>query len=139
MSSKQVSFFVAAVLLVPTAASAAHGKVGLWSSTTFMATPGMPPQSHSTTYCMTAADVSSDAPRTRAGSACTFQNIAVTGHTISADMTCKGGLGATGHLTSTYDRDTHFSSTVSMNYQGRIITNHVEGNWLKVDCAGAQN
>jgi hypothetical protein len=139
MSSKRTAFFVAAALLVPGTALAAHGKVGLWSSTTTMSMPGMPPQSHSATFCMTAAEVSSDVPRGGADSACTFQNVTVTGHTISADMTCKGGLGATGHLTSIYDSDTHFTSTITMTYQGHSIINHAEGNWLKADCAGAQN
>jgi Protein of unknown function (DUF3617) len=141
MSFKHLMSAAAAVvfLLAPAAALAAHGKIGLWSSTTTMAIPGMPPQSHSATFCMTAEEVNSDIQKPDPRSGCSYQNASVRGHTFTADMTCKGQFTATGHLTSTYDSDSHFTSTVNIVGQGFNMTNNIEGKWLKADCAGASH
>jgi hypothetical protein len=137
MSLKSAGLLAAAVLLVPGAALAAHGKVGLWESSTSITIPGVSPQLHKATYCMTAADVKSDAPPTDKSSGCTYKNVSVQGHTFSADMVCTGQFQATGHLTSTFDSDTHYTSTISMAGDGFNMTNHIEGKWLKAACAGA--
>ena len=137
MSLRSVVFLFAAVLLAPGAALAAHGKVGLWSTTTTMAMPGMGPQTHTATYCMTAAEVTSDAPVADSNSGCTYKNVSVQGHTYTADMVCSGQFKGTGHFRSTYDSDTHYNATVAIAGEGFSMTNQVEGKWLKADCGGA--
>ena len=142
MSLKPAAFLAIAVLLAPCAALAAHGKVGLWTSTTNVVmpnVPNMPAQSHTATFCMTAVEVNSDAPPVDNSSGCTYRNISVQGHTYTADMVCTGQFKGTGHFSSTYDSDTHYKSTVTIVGEGFNMTNQVEGHWLKADCAGANH
>ncbi len=128
----------ACVLLVPAAALAAHGKVGLWSATTTVSMAGMAPQTHAATFCMTAADVNTDAPRAD-NPDCTYSNVHVTGGTIEADMVCHGQINATGHIQSVYDSDTHYTAHISIKTDQMTMINSVDGKWLKADCAGATN
>lgn len=137
MSLKPAAFLAIAVLFAPAAALAAHGKVGLWSSTTSTTMPNGPPQTHTATYCMTATQVTSDAPVADNNSGCSYSNVAVQGHTFTADMVCTGSFKATGHFRSTYDSDTHYTSTITIAGQGFNLINQIEGKWLKADCAGA--
>jgi len=139
MSLKVIGFSAAAaaLLLAPGAALAAHGKAGMWSSTTTVAMPNMPPQSHSTTYCMTPQQVASDTPTADPHSGCTYSNVHVAGQTMSADMTCQGQMNATGRFTSTYDSDTHFNARIDLVMQGMNMINTIDGHWVKADCAGA--
>lgn len=136
MNIKRVALIAAIAALAPAAALAAHGKAGLWSSTTTMTVPGMGPQSHSATYCMTPAQVNSDAPPGD-NPDCTYQNVHVTGQTYTADMVCKGQFNATGHFSSTYSGDSHFTATITIVTGGMTMTNNVVGQWVKADCAGA--
>ncbi len=139
MSFKPAAFVaVAALILIPVKALAAHGKAGLWSSTTTVSIPNQPPQTHSTTYCMTPQQVASDTPAADPRSGCTYSNVHVTGRTMTADMTCTGQMNASGHFTSTYDSDTHFNARIDIAMQGMSMTNAIEGHWVKADCAGAQ-
>jgi hypothetical protein len=127
-----------AFALAPSMALAAHGKAGLWSSTTTVTVPNMPAQTHETTYCMTPQQVASDTPTADPRSGCTYSNVHVSGQTMSADMTCKGQMNATGHFSATYDSDTHFNAKIDIAMQGMSMTNTIEGHWVKTDCAGAQ-
>jgi hypothetical protein len=138
MSAKRAALIAAAIFLAPAAAFAAHGKVGLWSSTTTANIPGLPPQKQTSTYCMTQAEVNSNEPVNR-NPDCTYSNVRSDGRTFSADMVCKGQLNATGHLTTTYDSDTHYTASVTINTGDTSLTNAVEGKWVKADCAGAQH
>ncbi len=137
MPLKSAAMLAAAVLLLPGAALAAHGKAGLWSSTTTMTMPNVPPQSHTATFCMTAADVNSNAPPADHNSGCSYKNVSVTGRTYSADMVCTGDFKGSGHVSTTYDSDTHYNATIAIAGEGFNLTNQVEGKWLKPDCAGA--
>ncbi len=130
--------WAAAAILVPTAALAGHGKVGLWQSTTTMTMNGTPPQTHSSTFCMTQAQVLSDAPQ-GGNPGCTYQNMHADAHTVTADMVCHGQLEATGHFSTTYDSDTHYLAKFSIVTGGMTMNNSVEGTWLKADCAGAMH
>ena len=140
MSLKCIAISAGAVVLlfVPGAALAAHGKAGLWSSTTTMTMTDVPPQTHSATFCMTAAQVNSDTPVSQ-NPDCTYINVKVSGHTMSADMVCKGKFNATGHFSSTYDSDTHYTARMSMVTEGVTMNNAVEGRWVKADCTGAEH
>jgi len=124
-------------------ALASHARPGLWNTTTTMTMSGvqgmnMPPQTHSATFCMTAAEASSAAPRPPNPS-CAVQNIRNDGHTVSADMVCHGQMEGTGHFSTTYDSDTHYRATMSMAMNGMSMNNAIEGKWLKADCAGASH
>ena len=136
MNLKRILLFAGIAALAPAAALAAHGKAGLWSSTTTVTMPGMAPQSHTATYCMTPAQVNSDAPM-GGNPDCTYQNVQVSGQTYTADMVCKGQFNATGRFSSTYSGDSHYTATVTINTGGMTMTNSVVGNWVKSDCAGA--
>lgn len=136
MSFKRIVLLAGVAAFVPVAALAAHGKAGLWSSTTTVDLRGMPPQSHTATYCMTQAEVNSDTPANR-NPDCKYQNVQVNGHMFSADMICTGKFKATGHFQSTYDSDTHYTATVAINTGEMSMTNKIEGKWLRADCAGA--
>ena len=136
MNIKRVALIAAIAALAPAAALAAHGKAGLWSSTTTMTVPGMGPQSHSATFCMTPAQVNSDAP-VGGNPDCTYQNVHVTGQTYTADMVCKGQFNATGHISTTYADDSHYTATISIVTADMTMTNNVVGQWVKADCAGA--
>ena len=136
MKIKQVALIAAIAALLPAVAFAAHGKAGLWSSTTTMSVPGMGPQSHSATFCMTPAQVNSDAPA-GGNPDCTYNNVHVTGQTYTADMVCKGQFNATGHISTTYAGDSHYTATITIVTGGMTMTNNVVGQWVKADCAGA--
>lgn len=139
MSPRVFALLAAAALLsAPGTALAAHGKAGLWSSATTVVIQGMPPQTRSSTYCMTPAEVESNAPPGESPG-CTYNNVQVSGRTYTADMVCTGEFKATGHFTSTYDSDTHYTATVTINTAGMQMTNNVDGKWVKTDCAGAQH
>ncbi|HEX4303376.1 MAG TPA: DUF3617 domain-containing protein [Rhizomicrobium sp.] len=139
MSFRPAAFLAFAVLLTPAAALAAHGKAGLWSSTATVSLPGMPAQTHASTYCMTAAQVVADVPPADKNSGCSYKNVSVQGHTFTAEMVCTGQFEATGRFTSTYDSDTHYTATIAMTTSGMSMTNRIEGKWLKADCAGADH
>lgn len=140
MTFKHLVLTAAALaLLAPGAALAAHGKAGLWSTTSTMAMNGMPPRTNTSTYCMTQAQVNSDKPPPSENHDCVMQNEHVAGHTMSADMVCHGSFEATGHFESTYDSETHYTSKVSMKMQGMEMNTTAVGRWLRADCAGAMH
>lgn len=134
----RVALMATVAVLLPGAALAAHGKAGLWSTTTTVTMAGVPPQTHAATYCMTAAEVASDAPPAD-NPDCSYRNAQASGHTYTADMVCKGKFNATGHFSSTYDSDTHYTATIAIATSGVTMTNTVEGKWLRADCTGAQH
>jgi hypothetical protein len=140
MAFKHLVLTAAALaLLAPGAALAAHGKAGLWSTTSTISMNGMPPRTNTATYCMTQEQVNSDKPPPSENRDCTMTNAHASGHTMSADMVCKGSFNATGHFESTYDSDTHYTSRIAMQIQGMSMNTTVDGHWVKGDCAGAMH
>ena len=135
-AKKSAAVATACLLLAPVAALAAHGKVGLWSATTTVSMSGMAPQTHAATFCMTAADVSTDAPRAD-NPDCSYDNVHVSGGTIDADMVCHGQFNATGHFQSVYDSETHYTAHITIKTDQMTMANSVDGEWLRADCAGA--
>ena len=155
----------AAVVAIPVAALAAHGKAGLWSITVSMSgmsnMPDMsklPPEAQAqmkrmgmsmngsggsitTQHCMTQQEVTMDTPPpTTHDKNCTISNLKVAGHAMSGDMTCHGEFNGTGHMQFTYDSDTHYTGDVSITgmANGRSVTRDTkfEGNWVSADCGG---
>jgi hypothetical protein len=127
-------------IIVPTAAFAAHGKAGLWESTTTVTMKDTPPQSRTATFCMTPEEVAQEvSPPSEPSSPCTYTNVSRSGNAVSADMVCTAPMAGTGRYSATYDSETHYTSTVAVALQGTSMTNSVEGHWVKADCAGAQH
>ncbi len=152
----------AAIAMVPAAALASHGKVGLWDVTSTMTMPNMPqmspaqtaqmqamgmhmPMSHTVSVqrCMTAAQVASDSPPPSRSKSCTFSNVKVTGHTFSGDEVCSGEFQGQGHFSVTYDSDEHYSGMSTI--QGTTASGHsvnanntFEGKWVSADCGSVK-
>ena len=147
----------AALVLLPGAALASHGRAGLWegSSTTQMTGMKLPPevlaqmkahggaaaaqaQTYTTRFCMTQADVNNDQPPPASNRDCKVANAKISGNTYSADMVCSGRTQANGHMTVTYDSDTHYSGRMSMAMNGggqpMTMSSSFEGKWLQADC-----
>jgi uncharacterized protein DUF3617 len=140
MAFKHLVLTAAALaLFAPGAALAAHGKAGLWSSTSTVAMNGMPPRTTTATYCMTQAQVTSDKPPPSENHDCTMLHERTTGHTMSADMVCKGSFNATGHFESTFDSDTHYTTKITMRMEGMATSTTIDGHWVKTDCGGAMH
>lgn len=160
------SLAVVAIAAAPITAIASHGKAGLWSVTTQMS--GMPqmqmpqmtpeqmqqmqamgvqmPHMHAhgmtTQYCMTEAEVNSDGPPPSMQKECKVSNMKVTGHSMSADMTCSGHMQGNGHMSVTYDSPEHYSGTMTFagSAEGHMtnVTNTFEGHWVSADCGSVK-
>lgn len=148
-------------------ALASHGKAGLWDVTITMGGNAakmpdiskLPPEAQArmkamgmsmngntmnVQHCMTAQEVAVDKPPTDTHNKdCTVTNSKITGHTMSADMTCHGDFSGTGHMQFTYDSDTHYSGEVSMTgtAAGHPTTqdNKFEGKWVSADCGAVSH
>ncbi len=154
-----------AIVAIPVAALASHGKAGLWNITVTISglanMPDMsklPPEAQAqmkkmgmsmnggsgsitTQHCMTQAEVMMDAPPTNAHNKdCTISNLNISGHSMSGDMACHGDFTGTGHMNFTYDSDTHYTGVVSItgtaNGQSATHETKFEGNWVSADCGG---
>jgi hypothetical protein len=154
---------LAAAALMPVAALAAHGKVGLWEITTHMNMPGMaasiPPeamarmkamgmqmpgnQTFTAQHCMTAEEVAQDKPPPmRSSQDCTASNVSHDAHTFNVDMICKGEMIGQGHASVTYDSDEHYSGTYSFTGSAHghqtSMSNSFEGKWISADCGSVK-
>jgi len=156
----------AGLLLAATAggALASHGKAGLWSVTVTMSGMAqmpdmskMPPEvqarmkamgmnmngnTMTMQHCMTPQEVALDQPQMdeHQKKYCKTSNVMMTGHSMSADMTCSGGeFSGSGHMQVTYDSDTHYKGEMTMNGmsqggQPMHRDQKFEGRWLSADC-----
>lgn len=156
---------VIAIAAAPISAIASHGKAGLWSVTTQIGgmsqqmpqlTPEqmqqmqamgvhMPPmRSHgmTTQYCMTEAQVNSDAPPPSVQKHCKVINMKTTGNTMDADIVCSGEMQGHGHMTVTYSNAEHYAGRVAFSEQveGHTtnMTNSFDGHWVSSDCGSVK-
>lgn len=153
-----------AVAAVPSAALAAHGKVGLWEITTHMSMPGMaaqiPPeamarmkamgmqmpgnQTFTSQHCMTAEEVTQDKPPPmRHTQDCTMSNYTHDARAVNVDMVCKtADMEGQGHVSVNYDSDAHYSGsytfTGSAHGHPANMTNSFEGKWISADCGSVK-
>ena len=132
----------AALIAMTGSALADHGKAGLWSVTTKASMPGMAAHTFSSQQCMTEAEVKSDAlPQRSENKQCKMTNQKVSGNNFSADMVCTGDAKGTGHMSVTYDGNTHYKGqmTMAMNTGGKAMnmSNTFEGKWVSADCGKA--
>jgi hypothetical protein len=139
MSSRYLLPLTVAIGLAfaPEAAVAGHAKAGLWSTTATTTMPGMAPQTHTATFCMTAEQANAAGPPGTPG--CTMSNAHSDAQNYSADMVCTGQFNATGNVSATYDSDTHYTATTNLTTNGVSMTTRSESRWLKADCAGAEH
>ena len=140
MAFKHLILAAAALALLAPGAALAMGKVGTWSVTSTGATNGMPAASTTTTYCMTKEQVVSNKPMSDS-SGCVMTNAHTSGHTMIADMVCKGSFNATGHFEQTFDTDSHYTTRISMHMSeaNMDVKTTVDAHWVKADCAGAMH
>lgn len=144
-------------------ALASHGKVGQWTVTITMGggekfpdVSKMPPEaqarmkamgmtsngdSMTIQHCMTADEVANDTLTTQ-DKTCKLSNQKVSGHTMSADMTCSGQISGTGHFTVTYDSDSHYTGEMIVNgTSGGQPVHHdqkFDGRWVSATCKTPQ-
>ncbi len=166
MSNKMIVAMVAGIALVGATgvALASHGKVGEWSVTVTMGggekfpdmtkmpadvqarmkTMGMTSNGNSMNidHCMTAEEVANDTLMTQ-DKTCKLSNQKVTGHTMSADMTCSGQINGSGHFSVTYDSDTHYTGEMIVDgtSNGQVVHHDqkFDGRWVAATCkAGPQ-
>jgi hypothetical protein len=160
-ASRVLSLGVLAIGIValPMAALASHGKVGLWNVTIKVSMANMPQippdqlakmqamgvhvpngSTMSVQHCMTAAEVASDKPpQMQHNDNCAMQNVSFSRGMFTADMVCTGkDMQGTGHVTATYDSDTHYTGHMAFNGTAHghsaNISNSVEGTWMSADC-----
>jgi hypothetical protein len=95
-------------------------------------------------HCMTAEEVAQDMPHLdpQAQKTCKMSNMQMSGHTMSADMTCSGGqFNGSGHMAFTYDSDSHYSGEMKLSgtsADGKPIMHDqkFDGRWVSADCGG---
>src|SRR3982750_3893179 len=156
---------VAAVVLLPAAAWAAHGKPGLWtiSSTMQMANmPQMPPEAMAmmkargmqipgmggspivSQICMTPEQVSGDIPPAmhRDGENCTGKLLSQTATSMKSEVTCHGRMEGVGHSEMTWRGNEHYEGTYrfkgSMEGRPQEMTSHYTGDFVKADCGSVK-
>ena len=161
MTHKLILLAAAAVLALPGAAWAGHGKAGLWSVTSTtkmglalppdvaarMSQSGMAaPSSHTATsqMCMSQAEVdASSAPHIdQESTGCVTKPTLVTPALIKASMTCTGRLKGQGQMQINYTGATRYSG--SYDFKGTVEGNPTQmsttfkGQWLKADCGSVK-
>ena len=130
----------AALIVLPNAALAGHGKAGLWEATTKI---DKSPKAFSMKFCMTEAMVNYDKPPAmQSNSPCKITRSKTVGQTFSADMICGGQMQGASHFTITYDKPEHYSglSVFKGTVSGHPFssTTKFEGKWLKADCGNVK-
>ena len=163
--SKLILFAGVALCAASVAATASHGRVGLWSMSVTMGGdhPPMPDMSQlppeaqarmramgmsmggntmTVRHCMTAEEVASDMPHMdpRATHDCEMTNVHHDGHSFSADMVCNKGFIGSGHMMFSFDGDSHYTGDVAMNgtADGHPMNQHekIDAHWISADCGG---
>lgn len=140
MDWKLVAAGAAAVLIATAGAALAdHGKAGLWQVSTKTSIPGMAaPQVFTSQHCMTEAEVKRDAMPPSSNPDCKMTNGKMSGGSFSGDMVCTGRSAGNGHISVTYDSNTHYAGqmTMAMNAGGQTMhmSNTFEGKWISADC-----
>ena len=157
------SVLAAALACASTGALASHGKAGLWSVDMSIAgqdTSKIPPDAlarlkamgmnpnnsggFTLNKCMTAADVADDSKMidASANKNCEIMNRKLTGHSMNADMVCKGQLTGTGHVSVSFDSDTHYTGQMILNGTAadgtRVAQNQTfDGRWVAPTCGSS--
>lgn len=156
---------VAAIVLAPAAALAAHGRAGLWniSSTMEMANmPQMPPEAMAmmqsrgmkmpgmggqpvvTQICMTQEQVNGDKPPAMNNHAenCTAKLLSQTGTSMTSEVICHGRMEGVGHSQMSWRGNEHYEGTYSfkgsMEGHPQQISTRYTGDFVKADCGAVK-
>jgi hypothetical protein len=153
-----------AMVLVPAAAFAGHGKAGLWNVTSSMQManmPQMPPeamammksrgmkmpgmgQPMTSQICMTQEQVNGDVPPAmhNRGENCTAKLVSQTASSMKSEVTCHGRMEGMGHAEMTWRGNEHYEGTYSFNgtAEGRPqnISTRYSGDFVKADCGAVK-
>lgn len=152
----------AALILVPAAAFAAHGKVGLWTVTSTMEMKDMPPmppqavemmkqrgmpipgQPFTTQMCMTQEQVNADKPPSfnDRGESCDTKVLSSSPSAMHTQVTCHGRVDGVGDMQISWRGTDHYEGTYS--FQGTAggrpqnMTTHYSGDFVKADCGSVK-
>ena len=155
---------VAAIILMPAAALAAHGKPGLWniSSTMEMGSmPQMPPEAMAmmkqrgmkmpgmgsqpivTQICMTQEQVNGDKPpMNNRQENCTTKLLNQTSTSMTSEVTCHGRMEGVGRAQMSWRGNEHYEGTYSfrgtMEGRPQQISTHYTGDFVKADCGAVK-
>jgi hypothetical protein len=151
-----------ALILIPAAAMAAHGKAGLWTVTSTMdmkGMPAMPPeamammkerhmpmpgQPFTTQMCMTQEQVNADKPPAIRNDAvsCDTKVISQSPGAMHTQVTCHGRVNGTGDMQISWRGNEHYEGTY--NFKGdasghpQDMTTHYTGDFVKADCGSVK-
>ncbi|MGH6887886.1 MAG: DUF3617 domain-containing protein [Rhizomicrobium sp.] len=147
---------------LPVSAWAGHIRAGLWEITSHVDMHNMeamiPPEqlarmkamgvhmpthdASSSKHCVTPADAANDKPPPMHNKDCAMRNMVFNARTFSADMVCTGEHQAQGHVSVTFDGDTHYSGSTSFNAaaNGRSMAmgSTFEARWISADCGSVE-
>jgi uncharacterized protein DUF3617 len=153
---------VAALLLAPVAAYAAHGRPGLWkitSTTQIPNMPQMPPemmarmkargmpmpgQPLDTQICMTPEEVNMDHPPAmdRDGQSCTSKVLSQSATSVTTEVTCHGKVEGKGRSQVSWRGTDHYQGTYvfrgSMEGKVQQISTSYTGDFVKSDCGAVK-
>lgn len=161
--NRKFSILIAASLaLVPAAAFAAHGRVGLWNITSTMQVSGMPQippealeamkarhmpipgEPFTSQMCMTQEQVNADKPpaMNNRDESCDTKVLTQTPALMEAEITCHGRMDGTGHMKVTWRGTDHYDG--SYNFKGTMagrpygMTTQYAGDFVKPDCGSVK-
>ncbi|HEX4635740.1 MAG TPA: DUF3617 domain-containing protein [Rhizomicrobium sp.] len=154
----------AALILLPAAAFAGHGKAGLWNVTTSMQMASMPQMSPeamammkargmkmpgmgqpmTSQMCMTQEQVNGDVPpamRDR-GENCSTKLLSQTATSMKSEVTCHGRMEGAGHAEVTWRGNEHYEGTYSfkgtMEGRPQDISTRYSADFVKSDCGAVK-
>jgi hypothetical protein len=165
MKRKVLSGLIAgAVLLVPVAAWAAHGRAGLWTISTTMEManmPQMPPEAMAmmksrgmqmpgmgkpfvSQICMTQDQVKADRmpAMNRQEINCTPKILNQTSSSVTTEVTCHGTMEGVGRSQMNWRGNEHYEGTYSfkgsMHGHAQDMSTHYTGDFVKADCGAVK-
>lgn len=165
MRRSSLSTLLATILvLVPAMAYAAHGKAGLWTVTSTMDLPNMPPvppnvqammkarhvaipnsgQPFVTQMCMTEEEVNADKPPpiNNGNEHCDTKVLNQSPAIMEAEITCHGRVDGVGHVKVNWSSNEHYEGMY--NFKGAMqghpqdMITHFSGDFVKSDCGSVR-
>jgi len=158
------ALIAASLVLVPAAALAAHGRVGLWTVTTSMQMSNMPQispeamammkqrgmqmpgmgQPMTTQICMTQEQVIADKPPAMSNreESCDTKVLNQSPSLMESSVSCHGRMNGVGHIKIIWRGNEHYEGTYNfkgvMDGQPHEMTTHYSGDYVKSDCGAVK-
>ncbi len=136
---------MAAAILAPAAALAAHGKAGLWTITMSTTTSSRPGGAISSTrqMCVNEDDVYNDRPpRLARNLDCDMRTVRQNASVVIAETICHGRVEGVGRSRILWNGNEHYTGTY--NFKGRLrgdpnqTSISYRGDWVKADCGAVR-